>query len=131
MAPHGYASAQFGLRKPDPAIFAAACARIGVAPGRTLFVDDLAENVAGARAAGLRGHVFPVGGGGSGACGGRGSDWSEVDSPPVVIRATLGLCAARPPSGRTRQSTKSIRRKPAHSHLGGFVHSMFTSMSAC
>jgi putative hydrolase of the HAD superfamily len=58
MAPHGYASAQFGMRKPDPAIFTAACARIGVAPGRAMFVDDLAENVAGARAAGMAGHVF-------------------------------------------------------------------------
>lgn len=58
MAPHGYASAQFGLAKPDPAIFRAACARIGVAPGRAMFVDDLPENVAGARAAGMAGHVF-------------------------------------------------------------------------
>lgn len=58
MAPHGYCSAQFGLAKPDPAIFRAACARIGVAPQRALFVDDLAENVAGARAAGMAGHVF-------------------------------------------------------------------------
>ena len=58
MAPHGYCSAQFGLAKPDPAIFRAACARIGVAPERSLFVDDLAENVAGARAAGMAGHVF-------------------------------------------------------------------------
>lgn len=58
MAPHGYASAQFGLAKPDPAIFRAVCARIGVAPERALFVDDLPENVAGARAAGLAGHVF-------------------------------------------------------------------------
>lgn len=58
MAPHGYASAQFRLAKPDPEIFRVVCARIGVAPGRAMFVDDLPENVAGARAAGLSAHLF-------------------------------------------------------------------------
>jgi putative hydrolase of the HAD superfamily len=58
MAPHGFVSAQFGTRKPDPALFRAVCAKIGVAPARALFVDDLAENVDGARAAGLSAHVF-------------------------------------------------------------------------
>lgn len=58
MAPYGFVSAQFGMRKPDPALFRAVCARIGVAPERALFVDDLEENVAGARAAGMSGHVF-------------------------------------------------------------------------
>lgn len=58
MAPHGYVSAQFGLRKPDPALFRFVCGKIGVAPRRALFVDDLAENVGGARQAGMTAHLF-------------------------------------------------------------------------
>jgi HAD superfamily hydrolase (TIGR01509 family) len=33
-------SCEVGLEKPDPAIFALACARLGVAPAETLFVGD-------------------------------------------------------------------------------------------
>ena len=58
MAPHAYVSAQFRLRKPDPALFRFVCGKIGIAPERALFVDDLAENVEGARHARLAGHVF-------------------------------------------------------------------------
>ena len=47
-----------GIVKPDPAIYALACARAGVEPGQALFVDDVAANVAGAEAAGLRGWQF-------------------------------------------------------------------------
>ncbi len=48
------ASHELGVGKPDPRIFHEACAQIGVAPSRTLHVgDDLALDVAGARAAGL------------------------------------------------------------------------------
>ncbi len=44
-----------GVAKPDPAIFASALRRLGVAPGRALFVGDDAErDLAGARAAGMR-----------------------------------------------------------------------------
>ena len=44
----------FGRGKPDPAIFAHACERVGIAPGNVLHVgDDPALDVAGARAAGL------------------------------------------------------------------------------
>ena len=46
------------LVKPDPAIYALALKRFGLAPGEALFVDDRAENVAAADAAGLVGHVF-------------------------------------------------------------------------
>lgn len=46
------------LVKPDPAIFALAMQRFGLAPGEALFVDDRAENVAAGEAAGLIGHVF-------------------------------------------------------------------------
>jgi 2-haloacid dehalogenase len=46
------------LVKPDPAIYRLALARFGVEADQALFVDDRAENVEGARAVGMRGHVF-------------------------------------------------------------------------
>lgn len=46
-------SYDLGAMKPDPAIFAAAAARAGCAPHEVFFTDDIAENVAGARAAGF------------------------------------------------------------------------------
>lgn len=46
---------EFGAAKPDPAIFHAACERLGCAPGEVLHVgDDPEMDVAGARRAGLR-----------------------------------------------------------------------------
>ncbi|ARZ75815.1 hydrolase [Stenotrophomonas sp. WZN-1] len=48
-----FCSADFGLRKPAPAVFLRTLDVLGVAPSRTLFVDDLFANVRGARAAGL------------------------------------------------------------------------------
>ena len=51
-------SAEFGARKPDPQVYRRLLARLGIAPEATLMVDDDADNVAGAEAAGLRGHVF-------------------------------------------------------------------------
>ena len=44
--------------KPDPAIFRRLAERFGLAPERTLFIDDVAENVAGAESAGFLGHHF-------------------------------------------------------------------------
>lgn len=46
-------SASLGGRKPDPALFQRALARLGWEPRTTLFIDDLFVNVRGARAAGL------------------------------------------------------------------------------
>lgn len=46
-------SCDLGLAKPDPEFFRAIVARLGCAPAETLFVDDIAANVEGARAAGL------------------------------------------------------------------------------
>ena len=46
---------EFGAAKPDPAIFLAACERLGCAPEQVLHVGDDAEmDVVGARRAGLR-----------------------------------------------------------------------------
>jgi len=46
------------LVKPDPAIYALAIAWFGVNPARTLFVDDRADNVEAARAAGFQAVQF-------------------------------------------------------------------------
>ncbi|WP_159624532.1 HAD family hydrolase [Actinomyces sp. zg296] len=48
------ASAQMGATKPDPAIFFAACARLGVAPAEALMIgDDVGADVDGALAVGM------------------------------------------------------------------------------
>lgn len=46
-------SADVGMIKPDPRIFALACERLGSRPEETLMIDDLADNCEGAKAAGL------------------------------------------------------------------------------
>jgi 2-haloacid dehalogenase len=45
-----------GMIKPEPAIYALACERAGLAPGELLFVDDSAANIAAAEALGF--HVL-------------------------------------------------------------------------
>ncbi len=51
-------SAEEGVMKPDPRIFHVALARAGVQPHEAVFVDDVAENVEGARAVGMSGVHF-------------------------------------------------------------------------
>jgi putative hydrolase of the HAD superfamily len=51
-------SADLGLAKPDPAIYAAADQAYGTAPGDVVFFDDRADNVAAARAHGWDAHVW-------------------------------------------------------------------------
>lgn len=53
-----FASASFNAAKPSPETFLKCIDSLGVAPSESLFVDDLEANVAGARSAGLLGHVF-------------------------------------------------------------------------
>ncbi len=48
-------SGDVGLHKPQPEIYLLAAERLGVAPSACVFVDDLAENVAGAEAVGMTG----------------------------------------------------------------------------
>jgi putative hydrolase of the HAD superfamily len=45
-------SHEVGLAKPDPAVYALAAARLGVEGSEIVFLDDVAANVAAARAAG-------------------------------------------------------------------------------
>jgi putative hydrolase of the HAD superfamily len=51
-------SCDLGLVKPDEAIYARLIEELGVDPSRTLFVDDIAANVDGARRAGMQAVVF-------------------------------------------------------------------------
>ena len=51
-------SGEVGLIKPDPAIYRLALERFGLCAESVLFIDDRGDNVAGAEAVGMRGHVF-------------------------------------------------------------------------
>lgn len=46
-------SAVLGLRKPDPRIYLLVCERLGVAPARVAFLDDIGRNLKPARALGM------------------------------------------------------------------------------
>lgn len=48
-----FVSWQLGLRKPERAAFEAVCDAMGLKPAEVLFFDDTAQNVEGAKAAGL------------------------------------------------------------------------------
>lgn len=51
-------SGEIGINKPDERIFKAASERVGTPLEQMLFIDDLAPNVAGARAAGMQALQF-------------------------------------------------------------------------
>lgn len=51
-----FLSGELGVEKPDPAIFEIACTEMHVAAENSVFVDDLPENVQGARAFGMAAH---------------------------------------------------------------------------
>ncbi|MES0809632.1 HAD family phosphatase [Roseibium sp. SCPC15] len=53
-----HVSAEFKVRKPDPAIYRLICEKYGYPTSASAFIDDRAENVAGAEKAGLYGHVY-------------------------------------------------------------------------
>ena len=54
-------SADVGMAKPDPRIYALASARLGLTPDECVFVDDLDRNVEAARETGMHGVHFVVG----------------------------------------------------------------------
>lgn len=58
LGPHIFASARFKSAKPDEECYRRCLSELQVAPHHVLFVDDLPENVEGARAAGLFAHHF-------------------------------------------------------------------------
>ena len=43
-----------GIRKPNPAIYTITCERLGVAPQKAVFIDDLGINLKPARALGMQ-----------------------------------------------------------------------------
>ncbi|QHI70005.1 HAD family hydrolase [Tichowtungia aerotolerans] len=51
-------SYELGYHKPDERIYRAALDRLGANPSDCLFFDDKAENVEGARSAGMNAHIF-------------------------------------------------------------------------
>jgi 2-haloacid dehalogenase len=53
-----FVSGRMKVMKPDPAIYEAVEAGTGVAPGRMLFTDDRADNIAAADARGWQTHLF-------------------------------------------------------------------------
>lgn len=55
-----FCSHEIGMRKPSVDAYEKVCSLIGLPPQRTAFFDDLAENIAGARQAGLRAHHVPM-----------------------------------------------------------------------
>ena len=98
----------FGSAKPDPAIFLAACDRLGVPPGEVLHVGDHPDaDVAGAARAGLR------------SCwinrvddAGRYAQWRHTEvEPDLHFDSLAGLAdwleAALPASGERIRSTRA------------------------
>ena len=53
-----YLSHEIHDMKPNASSFQTVAARAGIKPHRSVFVDDLAENVAAARSLGFQGHIF-------------------------------------------------------------------------
>ena len=53
-----FLSGYMGIAKPDAGIYAAVEAETGIAPGRLLFADDRADNIAAAAARGWQTHLF-------------------------------------------------------------------------
>lgn len=56
--PAMHVAAEFGTKKPDPAIYRGLASLYGVDPSQAVMIDDKSVNVQGARAAGLRAHRF-------------------------------------------------------------------------
>ena len=71
-------SAEMGLLKPDPAIYAAVSALFAVQPAAVTFFDDRPDNVAGAWEHGWRAHI-----------------WTGIDDARTALRA----CGALPGQG--------------------------------
>lgn len=53
-----FLSYEIGTAKPDPVIYKHVIDSLGVPPGEILFIDDLKENIDGAREAGMNGIIF-------------------------------------------------------------------------
>jgi putative hydrolase of the HAD superfamily len=56
--PHCYVSGELGLIKPQPEIYRHVLGDLNITPAETVFIDNREDNVAGAEALGITGHVF-------------------------------------------------------------------------
>lgn len=56
--PHLFTSFQLGAMKPDAIVYSTVCSALKVKPSEVVFIDDLGENVEGARNCGMKGIVF-------------------------------------------------------------------------
>jgi FMN phosphatase YigB (HAD superfamily) len=70
-------SHEIGAVKPDPEAFGLVARRAGVDPGRCLFIDDLPENVDGARRAGFQAEQFTTQGDLEALLEARGVRWTR------------------------------------------------------
>ncbi|MGQ3354959.1 MAG: HAD-IA family hydrolase [Phreatobacter sp.] len=68
-------SADVGINKPDPRIYAILCERYALAPGDCIFIDDAPRNVEAARAFGMDALLFTDALSLSGALRARGLAW--------------------------------------------------------
>jgi HAD superfamily hydrolase (TIGR01509 family) len=84
-------SADAGLRKPDPRIYRLFLERAGVSATDCVFVDDRAENLAGAAALGIR-TIHLVAGGGQPYTGA----WSAID---CIAELPDAVARVLPPEG--------------------------------
>jgi len=75
-------SAEVGWAKPEPEIYALACARLGLPPSACVFVDDHEPNVRAAEVAGLRAVVYRVD---------RGDDLEALLAQAGVTLAQAGV----------------------------------------
>ena len=86
LCPYLFCSAEMGVEKPDPQIFAAACRVVGVAPSEAVHVgDDLERDVAGASRAGLIALHFD-----------EERGWGSVESDVSRIRRGASMFARQP-----------------------------------
>jgi putative hydrolase of the HAD superfamily len=72
-------SAEVGLMKPDPAIYRLTLERLGFEPYEAVFIDDVSENVEGARQVGMHAILF------------KNTEQTRTDLQSLLDDATLEL----------------------------------------
>ena len=55
---HIVISAEVGMMKPEQRIYEHTLEKVGVAPGEAVFIDDMPDNIAAAKAVGMHGIRF-------------------------------------------------------------------------
>jgi HAD superfamily hydrolase (TIGR01509 family) len=96
LGPNDLVSASLGARKPDRVIFERALAHFGADAADAMFIDDSAENVAGAEAAGLTGFQVRL----------HGPDANTGDLESAIRDFASRVSAGRPCDGRANHPTR-------------------------